>query len=64
MPPIHYLAKWRMQIASELLRNGKVNLARIAADVGYKSEASFSRAFKKVVGVPPATWRRQERPWE
>jgi AraC-like DNA-binding protein len=64
MPPIHYLAKWRMQIASELLRNGKVNLARIAADVGYKSEASFSRAFKKVVGVPPATWRRLERPWE
>jgi transcriptional regulator GlxA family with amidase domain len=46
-PPMHYLAKWRMQVASELLMNGKANLASIAADIGYESEASFSRAFKK-----------------
>jgi len=62
IPPMHYLAKWRMQVASELLTSGKTNLASIAADVGYKSEASFSRAFKKMAGVPPSTWRRQERP--
>jgi AraC-like DNA-binding protein len=61
-PPMHYLAKWRMQVASELLASGKTSLARIAAEVGYASEASFSRAFKKLVGVPPSTWRRQERP--
>jgi AraC-like DNA-binding protein len=61
IPPMHYLAKWRMQVASELLTSGKTNLAGIAADVGYESEASFSRAFKKMVGVPPSTWRRQER---
>jgi AraC-like DNA-binding protein len=59
IPPIHYLAKWRMQIASELLRSGKTSLARIAVDVGYESEASFSRAFKKMVGVSPSAWRRQ-----
>jgi AraC-like DNA-binding protein len=62
IPPMHYLAKWRMQVASELLMRGNTNLASIAADVGYESEASFSRAFKKLVGVPPSTWRRQERP--
>jgi len=58
-PPMHYLAKWRMQVASELLTSGKTNLASIAADVGYESEASFSRAFKKMVGVPPSAWRRR-----
>jgi AraC-like DNA-binding protein len=61
IPPMHYLAKWRMQVASELLASGETNLARISADVGYESEASFSRAFKKLVGVPPSTWRRRER---
>src|SRR5262249_52620767 len=62
IPPMHYLAKWRMQIASELLRNGQANLASIAAHVGYESEASFSRAFKKVIGVTPSAWRQRARP--
>ena len=57
MPPMHYLAKWRMQIASELLSGGNTNVATIAAEIGYESEASFSRAFKKMVGVPPSVWR-------
>jgi AraC-like DNA-binding protein len=61
---MHYFAKWRMQIASELLTSGKTNVAGITADVGYGSEASFSRAFKKLVGAPPSTWRRQERSGE
>lgn len=56
MPPMQYLAKWRMQIASGLLSGG-ANIARIAAETGYGSEASFSRAFKKLVGVPPSAWR-------
>jgi AraC-like DNA-binding protein len=56
MPPMTYLAKWRMQIASALL-NDNMNIASIAAEVGYGSEASFSRAFKKVVGMPPSRWR-------
>jgi len=57
MPPVHYLAKWRMQIASELLSAGKGNVASIAAEIGYESEAAFSRAFKKMIGVPPSAWR-------
>jgi len=59
MPPMHYLAKWRMQIAAGLLSNGNANIASVAADVGYASEAAFSRAFKKMVGVPPSDWRRR-----
>lgn len=57
LPPIQYLAKWRMQIAAGLLAGGKTNIATIAAETGYGSEAAFSRAFKKLVGVPPSAWR-------
>ena len=59
MPPILYLAKWRMQIASGLLSGGNANMATVAAEIGYGSEAAFSRAFKKMVGVPPSAWRRR-----
>ncbi|WP_036264674.1 AraC family transcriptional regulator [Methylocapsa aurea] len=58
MPPMHYLAKWRMQIASGLLSGG-ANIAAVAAETGYGSEAAFSRAFKKIVGTPPSAWRRR-----
>ena len=58
LPPMQYLAKWRMQIASGLLDGGNTNIASVAAKIGYGSEAAFSRAFKKMVGVPPSDWRR------
>jgi AraC-like DNA-binding protein len=61
IPPMHYLAKWRMQVASELLGRGNSNMASIAAEVGYESEAAFSRAFKKIIGMAPSAWRRGER---
>jgi AraC-like DNA-binding protein len=56
-PPMQYLALWRMQLASRLLIEGGP-LSAVAAAVGYDSEAAFSRAFKKLVGRAPATWRR------
>lgn len=59
MPPMQYLAKWRMQIASGLLTGGNTNIAKVAAETGYGSEAAFSRAFKKLVGVPPSAWRHR-----
>jgi AraC-like DNA-binding protein len=59
MPPMQYLARWRMQIAAGLLSSGTTNMAAIAAEIGYGSEAAFSRAFKKVVGRPPSAWRRR-----
>jgi AraC-like DNA-binding protein len=57
LPPMQYLALWRMQRASRLLLEGEP-VAEVAAAVGYESEAAFSRAFKKLVGEAPATWRR------
>ena len=59
MPPMQYLGNWRMQIAARLLGGSNANIATIAAEVGYSSEAAFSRAFKKMVGVPPSNWRRR-----
>jgi AraC-like DNA-binding protein len=56
-PPMQYLARWRMQRAAGLLADGAPKVAAVAFDVGYDSEAAFSRAFKKAVGVPPAAWR-------
>ena len=56
-PPMQYLALWRMQRASRLLLEGG-SVAEAAAVVGYESEAAFSRAFKKLVGEAPASWRR------
>lgn len=56
-PPIQYLANWRMQLASRMLIDGAA-VAEVAAAVGYESEAAFSRSFKRIVGVPPSSWRR------
>jgi AraC-like DNA-binding protein len=61
MPPIQYVANWRMQVATQKLRNTSASLAQVADMVGYESEAAFSRAFKKAVGTAPATWRRSHR---
>jgi len=58
MPPMHYVANWRMQVATQKLRNTNASLAQVADMVGYGSEAAFSRAFKKAFGTAPATWRR------
>jgi transcriptional regulator GlxA family with amidase domain len=57
-PPMRYLARWRLQLAAHHLRTSNMPLARIAAQVGYESEAAFNRAFKRGFGVPPATWRK------
>ena len=56
-PPMQYLALWRMQLASRLLIEGG-QVSGVAEAVGYESEAAFSRAFKKLVGQAPATWRK------
>jgi len=58
-PPMQYLANWRMQVGAGLLRNSNATVAAIAQEVGYESEAAFSKAFKRLVGSPPATWRRE-----
>ncbi|HEY6643346.1 AraC family transcriptional regulator [Povalibacter sp.] len=58
-PPMQYLARWRMHLAAQMLRDSQSRIARVAFEVGYQSEATFSRAFKKLLGVSPAIWRTQ-----
>ncbi len=60
VPPMQYLARWRLQIAAQQLRSGEKQVAAVAEDVGYDSEAAFNRAFKREFGMPPATWRRSQ----
>lgn len=62
--PIQYLAGWRMHLAQHLLQDSTLGVAEIAGRVGYDSDAAFNRAFRRVVGSPPATWRqaREEHP--
>lgn len=57
--PMQYLTQWRMQAAARLLLDTRATVASIALEVGYDSEAAFARAFKRSVGKPPATWRRE-----
>jgi AraC-like DNA-binding protein len=61
-PPMQYLTRWRMQVAAHLLATTHEGVAAVAARVGYASETAFNRAFKRSVGVPPATWRRNRAP--
>ena len=58
-PPMQYLRELRMQLASRLLTEDGAKVASVAAAVGFESEAAFSRAFKKCVGLSPDEWRRQ-----
>jgi AraC-like DNA-binding protein len=60
-PPILYLTRWRIQLAASRLAAGAAPVSAVAADVGYESEAAFCRAFKKVTGVTPASWRSRRR---
>lgn len=58
-PPMQYLANWRIHVAAhELVHSGK-SIPQVAQEVGYESEASFTRAFKRVMHEPPAAWRRR-----
>ena len=57
-PPMQYLARWRMALATNYLRRSSLSLVRIAEQVGYETDAAFSRAFRREFGMPPATWRR------
>ena len=59
--PMAYVASWRMNVACRKLTTSGLAIDQIAADVGYESHAAFNRAFKKLVGLPPAAWRARQR---
>ncbi|MFT3837513.1 MAG: AraC family transcriptional regulator [Myxococcaceae bacterium] len=60
LPPMQYLTRWRIQLGALLLMKGR-KVSAVALEVGYESEAAFSRAFKKVAGVTPVLWKKNER---
>lgn len=57
-PAMHYLARWRMQLARDHLEHKDAAVGEIAEQLGYRSEAAFSRAFKRIIGIPPGSVRR------
>lgn len=59
--PIAYLTRWGLQLGAQMLRSTNNGVAQIAADVGYESEPSFNRAFKREFGLPPARFRSQSK---
>jgi AraC-like DNA-binding protein len=58
-PAMKYVARWRMNVASTALREGRVTIAALAEQLGYESEAAFSRAFKRTIGEWPGAVRRR-----
>jgi AraC-like DNA-binding protein len=56
--PMAYLASWRLELGADALRATSRSVVQVAAEVGYESEASFNRAFKRRFGKPPAQYRR------
>jgi AraC-like DNA-binding protein len=58
-PAMRYVARWRMHVARDLLREEGVTVGELASRLGYQSEAAFRRAFRRIIGVPPGAVRRR-----
>lgn len=59
--PLQYLTRWRIQVAKHAMSTWTESMAELGAAVGYRSEAAFSRAFKRLVGTGPAEYRARQR---
>ncbi|MDQ5834571.1 MAG: AraC family transcriptional regulator [Actinomycetota bacterium] len=59
-PAMQYVTRWRMHVAHTTLQDEGATIAELAARLGYRSEAAFARAFKRVVGIPPGSVKRAE----
>ena len=57
--PMAYLTGWRLQLAAQMLTSTSNSVVQIAGEVGYESEPSFNRAFKREFGLPPARFRTE-----
>jgi AraC-like DNA-binding protein len=59
--PMAYLTRWRLQLGAQILTSTSNSVAQIAAEVGYESEPSFNRAFKREFSLPPARFRSRSK---
>ena len=59
---MEYLLTWRMALAKGLLRRNQSSVAEVAERVGYRSASTFSVAFTRNVGLPPARYAREAKP--
>ena len=59
LPPMEYLVQWRIALAKDMLRRGRVPLERVAASIGYQSASAFSTAFRRCVGKAPRDFVRR-----
>jgi AraC-like DNA-binding protein len=58
-PVMQYVTRWRMRVAVNALRDDGATVAELANRLGYRSEAAFARAFKRVIGMAPGAVRRE-----
>ena len=58
-PAIQYVTRWRMQVAQSALETEGATVAELSERLGYRSEAAFARAFKRVTGMPPGAVKRR-----
>jgi AraC-like DNA-binding protein/mannose-6-phosphate isomerase-like protein (cupin superfamily) len=58
--PMQYVARWKMNVALTWLKEEDTTLSKLADRLGYQSEAAFSRAFKRFIGVSPGVARRTD----
>ncbi len=57
VPPMVYVTRWRMYLASKMLNDTQLGIEQISVQVGYDNVAAFSRMFKRMIGSPPGVWR-------
>jgi AraC-like DNA-binding protein len=58
VPPLTYVTRWRMQLATEMLKDERISVVQIAEKIGYMSDIAFAKAFKREFGYTPAMYRR------
>jgi len=56
---MQYVTRWRMQVELDAVGEDGATVAELAVRLGYRSEAAFARAFKRVTGIPPGPVRRR-----
>lgn len=61
-PAMQYVTRWRMRVAINALRDERATVAELANRLGYRSEAAFARAFKRVIGAAPGSIKRAATP--